>query len=343
MVNGQRGGSRAGFVVVSLLALGAIEACGSRSPLVEDFGQGFAGQAEETGGSGGSVGGALGGGTGGDGYGGVGGDYTPGTGGYPGVGGAYGGVGGTYGGVGGDYPGVGGAYQTGGAGGSVPNPAGGVGGVYATGGVGGKGMGAGGKGMGVGGANPMGGKGGGGPGDPRVHKGCVIVCDQYQTQCPEVAGECLTSCLGFAQLYPQCARSFGDYLTCLRDQLDRGALCDPETCSGPGCMSEAQESCQYAIDDFTVCISPDPDPECYANGEASPAACRITTYCGDTTYDTNCYAVDATLTSYECTCRTTDTVGLTHLDGYDSLNACYEMERQCGFPQLLNPSEAPPK
>ena len=53
--------------MVGLLALGAVDACGSRSPLVGDFGEGFAGE-HETGGSGGSVGGAggsLGGGVGG--------------------------------------------------------------------------------------------------------------------------------------------------------------------------------------------------------------------------------------------------------------------------------------
>ncbi len=335
MVTGQRGTSRAGMAVLILLALAAVEACGSRSPLVEDFGQGFAGE-HESGGSGGSLGGTLGGGTGGGGYGGVGG--AVGGNGYGGVGGDYPGMG-AYPGVGGTYPGVGGAYPMG-VGGTTPVAGYGgtgisVGGAYPSAGYGG---------VGVGGALPMGGfggkgmgTGGKGGGDARVYKGCVLTCNKYESQCPELAGTCSDDCDQLRGLYPECSGPLGDYFFCLNENMDAGSQCSPDTCTGPGCFADAQSTCAWAVQSFLECLAPSPDPDCSASGEFFDQGCSIQTYCGGQTYVTKCTQIDAAEQTFECSCTDNDGGAATVLSGYDGYQVCYEMERQCGFPQVLAP------
>jgi hypothetical protein len=317
MVIGQFRGSRSGFAVVAAFALGAMQACGSRSPLA-DLGQGFAGE-QETGGSGGSTGGAFGGGTGGSGGRGDGGVGGPGMGAAPGAGGTYPGAGGTYPGAGGDY--TGGAYPTAGYGGV----GGGVGGAFPAGGIGGKGMGTGGKGMG------NGGKGGGA--DARAYKGCVLACSRYSAQCPALVGNCLSECDFVKFAPPNCSSTLADYFFCLSDNMIAGAMCTQDTCSGPGCMSEAQELCAPALQTYLDCISP--PLECYATGEFFELGCVIQTYCADRQFTTKCSKLGER--EFECTCTEPDSVQSYVLGDIDSNEACYATERVCGFPQVLRP------
>jgi hypothetical protein len=211
---------------------------------------------------------------------------------------------------------VGGAYPSAGYGGV------GVGGAFPMGGIGGKGMGNGGK---------------GGGGDIRVYKGCLVACNKYESQCPELAGTCSSDCDLVRVLYPDCSVPLGDYFFCLNENMASGAMCTQDSCSGPGCFAEAQERCAWAVESFLECLTPDPDPQCSASGEFFDQGCSIQTYCDPDSYFTKCTQIDYAEPIFECTCTTSDTAASTVLSGYDGYEACYEMERQCGFPQVLAP------
>lgn len=320
MVNGKRGGApRSGILVFGLLALGALEACGSRSPLLESFGEGVAGDGE-TGGSGGSLGGGSGGdyagGVGGVGYGGLGGAYPMGSGGtspmsaggtYPTAG--YGGVGVS---VGGAYPmGVGGAYPSAGYGGKGM-------------GVGGAMPGGGGKGMGAGG------KGGGGKGDPRVYKGCLLACQKYESFCPGLAGDCLSECTSAGGQYPECSALLADWLFCIGVEFQPRGPCDQADCSGDGCLTEAQDSCTGYVEDLSTCLAG--ESICATITEIAETTCRIQSYCGPNVYDTQCWLRDESGPVMECQCMESSSAGVSRLEGFTVDDACYEMNAQCGFP-----------
>jgi hypothetical protein len=300
-----------------LVALGALEACGSRSPL-GDF-EGVAGEGE-TGGSGGSLGGA-GGTTGGVGYGGsnptggLGGAYPMGTGGTVPMS-----AGGTYptGGYGGKAMSVGGAYPMG------------VGGAYPAAGYGGKGMGVGGampmagsagKGMGTGGK-------GGGKGDPCVHKGCLLVCEKLESYCEGSGSSCVDECVATGALYPQCSGLITDWLYCLQGEFNPLGECDPDACSGPGCLTDAQAICGNVQQELQVCMS---GLDCYSVGELSERTCRLQTYCGPMVYDTHCVAINDAGT-FQCTCTEQNATGRTVLSNQTVGNVCHDMNDLCLFP-----------
>lgn len=317
MVIGQRRGSRAGIVAFGLLALGAVDACGSRSPLMETF-EGVAGGGE-TGGSGGSAANGTGGvGTGGD-YPGQGGAYPMGAGGdYPGQGG----TGGANNGAGGSYPAAGGAYPMQ------------VGGAYPYGGVGGVGIGMGGKGMGPGG------KGGGGKGDMRLFKACTLTCDKYERQCPEDAGDsCVEECVFAGNAVPRCANMFANWIFCLNDNMAYDAKCSQDTCDGPsGCLHNAQELCVQAEFDITNCIGP--GNGCSASGEFYSTGCRIQTDCDPSVYITSCLLINPDTEEFNCTCSSGDEGASTAMYGTFE-TVCYDMQEACGFPQILTPLPGP--
>jgi hypothetical protein len=307
-------------LVFGLVALAAIEACGSRSPLLESFEEGVAGN----GGSGGGTGGVGTGGVGGSGMGYGGSNQTGGVGGaYPGVGGAYpmGGVGAYpsagYGGVGvstgGAYPtGAGGAYPSAGYGGS------GVAGVFSTGGVGGKGMGA-------------AGKGGGGKGGVRVYKGCLATCQTYDDYCASSGNSrCLADCVAAGTLYPNCSGELADHLLCLNQEFRPLEGCNREDCSGPGCLTEAQRLCEPTLRGFTSCVGG--SQGCGTAAEISEVTCRLTTYCGPEVYTTYCEALDATGTVFECSCSSSDTSSAGGFTDRTVHEVCYEMADACLFP-----------
>jgi hypothetical protein len=306
-------------LVFGLVALAAIEACGSRSPLLESFEEGVAGNGG-SGASGGGIGGVGTGGVGGSGMGYGGSNQTGGVGGaYPGVGGAYpmGGVGAYpsagYGGVGvstgGAYPtGAGGAYPSAGYGGS------GVAGAFSTGGTGGKGMG-------------TAGKGGGGKGDARVYKGCLATCQTYDSYCAGPNSTCLADCLAGGALYPNCSSEFSDYLFCLNQEFRPPGECNPEDCSGPGCLTEAQRLCEPTLGGFTSCV--EGRSACATVAEIRLETCRLTTYCGPEVYTTYCQALDATRTVFTCSCSSADTGASGTFTDRTVNDVCDEMAEAC--------------
>jgi hypothetical protein len=331
MVYGQRRGAPvSGIFVVGLSALAGIQACGSRSPLDDRFVEG----AGETGGSGGTIDtGGVGGRGGSNMTGGTGGAYPMGTGGSSpmGAGGAYPSAG--YGGgpmsVGGAYPvagtggvGVGGAYPVAGYGGV------GVGGAY-------PGAGYGGTGIGVGGAVATGGiggkgNGGGGKGNGSVYKACFYTCSSYEAYCAGPDSTCLDDCVAVGLLYPNCSPELADYLNCLGQVFHPRGECDPESCSGPGCLTDAQIACQTHNEAFIKCASA--SPVCSSVSDVSETSCELTSFCGAETYFTYCEAIDATGTAFKCSCTSANSGASGTLTGRNLNEVCHEMAAVCSFP-----------
>jgi hypothetical protein len=314
MVHRRVGTPRGGIFVVGLFALAAIDACGSRSPLDERFHEGDG----ETGGSGGSV--VSSGGVGGNGVG-VGGSNPTGGGGagYPmGAGGSSpmstggaspsAGYGGNAVSVGGAYPGAGGGYPAAGYGGNGM----GVGGAIATGGVGGKG------------------NGGGGKGGGTIYKGCLPVCQKYDAYCGGPDSTCLADCSALGATYPECSLDLGNYLACLNQAFRPLGTCDPGSCSGAGCLEEAEVRCESELKAFTDCANG--FEGCITEGQASETTCRLTSSCGPNVYDTYCEVIDATGTAFKCSCFSADTSFSDALTDRNLSEVCYEMADICGFP-----------
>jgi hypothetical protein len=289
---------------------------------------------------------------------GVGGSTTPGKGGTYGYGGTYGkgggpGKGGTYGkGGSAGYPMMtGGAYPYGGYGATSPGYGGTstYGGRVGRGGSGGTGysgrpsyggtVGKGGRGgsAGFGEAGEAGAAGGGiggVGGSPAVIAACEDACNNLPSSCPDYSNynECMSGCVPLSGQYPQCALELADYLNCLAANLSPGAACmvDPSGgCYGQGCLSTAQDACQYWLDTFSTCAS----GGCGTGYGVGPGYCSSESSCPTHEHQTECTLYDSSNDFWQCTCTVDSAlVFQTTIQGYGT-ETCRALSDACNLAQ----------